>query len=458
MSEKAFVLIVEPNADDGDAICASLARSGHACKVVTDAPGAIESVKQRPPDVVVTAHPLTNGLDGLDVLRETKAIAPDAEVILLPGDGADESAREAVNASGPRRAFDCLVKPIDVDALRRSVDRAARQAVTERQNRIMRQQLGEAYNFEGLIGSSELLAREIKRVRKLAPTKSTILIFGETGTGKELVARAIHNNSPRAAKPFQAINVAALTESLAESELFGHTKGAFTGALADRKGLIESAHGGTLFLDEIGDMSLPLQAKILRTLENGEIMRVGSNDIRRVDVRFVAATHHDLAARVEQEKFREDLFYRLHAQGAIRLPPLRERREDIPLLVQHFIDLANRENDTDIQGVGPEAIRKLTNYGWRGNVRELRHVVERMVVEAEGELITVEDLPEHISGSTDIVPLGGPSLAGLSMADVERLHILNTLKMTGGNRERAASVLKIGARTLYRKLKDYGIT
>ena len=458
MSEKAFVLIVEDGAAPDEAVAEALSGSGHACKVVSSGVEAVESIRQRPPDVVITDYRLSGDLDGMEVLRATKKESPDTEVIIVTAHGSEQLAREALSPDSPYRAYDYIIKPLDLDLVRAKVDHAARQAMTARQNRLMREQLDRAFSFEGIIGTNQALAREIKRVSKLAPTKSTILIFGESGTGKELIAKAVHVNSPRSTKPFKPVNCAALTESLLESELFGHVKGAFTGALSDRKGVIESADGGTLFLDEIGDMPMTMQAKILRTLESGELMRVGSNDLRFVDVRYVAATHHDLWERVEAGEFREDLFFRLHAHGAIRLPPLRERREDIPLLIQHFINKANAEHDRDITGVTPEAVRKLTNYGWRGNVRELKYVIERMVVEADGDMLDVEDLPENIRGSTDIVPLGAPSLAGLSMADVERLHILSTLKLTGGNRERAAHVLKIGERTLYRKLKDYGIT
>jgi DNA-binding NtrC family response regulator len=227
--------------------------------------------------------------------------------------------------------------------------------------------------------------------------------------------------------------------------------------LANRKGMLEAADGGTLFLDEIGDMPAAMQAKLLRALENGEVMPVGSTELKHVDVRFVAATHHDLWARVEEKEFREDLFYRLHANGAIRIPPLRERREDIPLLVQHFIERSNEENGTNIEGLTPEAMRKLTQHSWRGNVRELRHVIERMGLEAEGKILTADDLPDNLRGSTEIVPAGLPSLAGLSMAEMEKLHIMNTLRMYGGNREKTAKALKIGARTLYRKLNEYGL-
>ncbi len=458
MNDKAFVLIVEDEDAEGGTIADRISRSGHACKVVTSGADAIASIRQRPPDVVITGYKLTGDVNGMEVLAQAKEQSPDIEVILLTGHGSEQLARDALSPDNPNRAYDYIIKPLDLDALSTKVDRAARRATTARQNRLKRQQLDKAFDFEGILGSSEALAKELKRVSKLAPTKSTILIVGESGTGKELVAQAIHTNSPRRNKPFVPINCAALSESLLESELFGHVKGAFTGAFADRKGVLEAADGGTLFLDEIGDMPRTMQAKLLRTLEGGEFMRVGSNEMRNVDVRFVAATHHDLWERVEAGEFREDLFYRLHANGGIRIPPLRQRREDIPLLLEHFVRLANQENDREVEGITPEALRKLTNYSWRGNVRELKNVVERMVVEAEDTMLDVEDLPESIRGSTDIVPFGVPSLVGLSMADVERIHILNTLKLTGGNREKAAGILKIGARTLYRKLKDYGIT
>lgn len=451
MSERAFVLIVDGESADGQAIAKAVGRSGHVCKVVDGAAEAVLSVRQRPPDVVIAGYPPQGQSNGVDLLRQTKEQSPDAEVILISGSDTPSPKTMA-------GAFECIARPIDIDALRTMVDRAAHQAIMARQNRLMREQAEKAFNFGGIIGASESLAKELKRVRKVAPTKSTVLIVGESGTGKELIAEAIHVNSPRSGKPFKVINCAALSDTLIESELFGHVKGAFTGAVSDRKGILEAADGGTLFLDEIGDTPPAMQAKLLRALENGEVMRVGTNEVRHVDIRFVAATHHNLWERVEAEKFREDLFFRLHAHSAIRIPPLRERREDIPLLIHHFIDWANREYQREVTGITPEAVRKLTNHSWRGNVRELKHAIERMVVETEGDTLDVEDLPENVRDSTDIVPVAMPNMSGLSMADVERLHILGTLKLTGGNRERAAAILKIGARTLYRKLKEYGIT
>ncbi len=457
MDERAFVLIVEEDEARGEALAEGLQRAGHACRVVSRGHEAVDSIKQRPPDVVLTGYRLGDELTGLDILRAAKEISPDTEVILITAYGSEQIAREALSRDSQYRAYDYVIQPVDIEQIREKVQRAARQAITSRDKRQLQEQVEQAFSFEGILGNSPILAKAIKRVRKLAASKAVILIIGETGTGKELVAHAIHNNSPRRGKPFKIINCAALSETLLESELFGHVKESFTGALSDRKGLLEAADGGTLFLDEIGDMPPRMQAKLLRTLEMGEVLPVGSNEPRFVDVRFVAATHRDLWDMVKEGKFREDLLYRLHAQGAIRLPPLRERREDIPLLVQYFLKKANQENDTQIEGASPEVIRKMTQYSWPGNVRELRNVVELMVLEAEKPVLELSDLPDPVRGSTEIVPVGIPGLAGLSMADVEKLHILNTLKLTGGNREKAAKMLRIGARTLYRKLKEYDI-
>jgi two-component system response regulator HydG len=457
MSDKAFVLIVGEHAGSEE-VAEALRKAGHFCNRVEDANAALASVRQRQPDVIVADLELTDGLNGLDVIGKSREAAQDlAGVLVAPADRLVELESESHEESGAGRVA-VISLPIDLSKLGSAVDAAARRSFEARHQRLVRERMASAFTFGGLIGTSESLRKELKRLQKLAPTKSTILIVGESGTGKELIARGVHDLSPRREKPFKPINCAAVTESLLESLLCGHVKGAFTGAAADQKGAFESADGGTLFLDEIGDMPLTMQAKILRTLEYGEVLRVGSNEVRYVNVRIVAATHRDLLERIREGAFREDLFYRLHAQGAIRIPPLRERREDIPLLTHHFLERAAAEFESPVKGLTPESMRKLTNHSWRGNVRELKNVVERMVIETENVTLDVEDLPDHIRGSTDIVPAGGPSLAGLSMADVERLHILNTLKLTGGNRERAASLLKIGERTLYRKLKDYGET
>ena len=457
MSETAFVLIVEDEVAHGEAIAEALSRSKYACNLVAGGEEAIESLRQRPPDVVVTDYKLGGKITGMDVLREAKRVSPETEVILITAYGSESLAREALSHDSDARAYDYLIKPIDIDVLREKVGRAAKQATAGREARLLRQQVEDAFDYCGIIGNSKAVKREIKRLEKIARSKSTVLIVGETGTGKELFAQAIHQNSPRSGKPFKVLNCAAVSEALLESELFGHVKGAFTGAIADRKGLVESADRGTLFLDEIGDMPLTMQAKLLRTLENGEVLPVGTNEVRFFDVRFVAATNRDLSELVRKGEFREDLFYRVHAHGALRIPPLRQRREDIVVLAQRFTEQANQEHGTSIESISAEAMRKLVNYNWPGNIRELRNVISGMCLEGEGPILQVEDLPEAMQASTDIVPAGPPNLAGMSMADVEKLHIMNTLRMFGGNREKTANALGIGARTLYRKLRDYGL-
>ncbi len=457
MSDTAFVLIVEDEAAHGEAIAEVLSRSKYACNVVDSGAAAIESIKHRPPDVVVTDYRLGGEISGMDVLRAAKRACRNTEVILITAYGSEALAREALSHDNDIHVYDFLIKPINTDLLRDKVSRAAKQAMAAREALALRQQVESAFEFCGIIGNSEALMREIKRLKKVARSKSTVLIVGETGTGKELFAQALHQNSPRAGKPFKVLNCAAVSETLLESELFGHVKGAFTGAVVDREGLIQSADGGTLLLDEIGDMPLQMQAKLLRTLDTGEVLPVGTNDTRYFDVRFVAATNHDLSELVRKGAFREDLFYRLHAHGALRLPPLRQRREDIPVLVERIIEQANQEHGTAFERASPEVMRKLANYNWPGNVRELRNVIFRMCLEAEGPILQLHDLPDALKASTDIVPAGPPNLAGMSMADVEKLHIMNTLRMFGGNREKTAKALGIGARTLYRKLRDYGL-
>ncbi|MHC5110066.1 MAG: sigma-54-dependent transcriptional regulator [Planctomycetota bacterium] len=457
MSSTAFVLIVEDEVAHGEAISEALRRSDYACNVVESGEAAMESLRHRAPDVVVTDYKLGGKVNGMEVLKHAKQISPETEVILITAFGSEELARDALSQDQGYQAYDYLIKPLDIDVLRDKVGRAAKQATAAREARMLRDQVDTAFEFSGIIGSSDAIQREIKRLKKIARSKSTVLIVGETGTGKELFAQAIHENSPRAGKPFKVLNCAAVSETLLESELFGHVKGAFTGAVADRKGLVQAAEGGTLFLDEIGDMPMTMQAKLLRTLENGEVLQVGSNDVQYFDVRFVAATNRDLSEMVREGRFREDLFYRLHAHGALRIPPLRQRREDIPVLCHRFIEQANAEYETEIKEIAPDAARKLMNYSWPGNVRELRNVIFRMCLEAEGDQLESTDLPEALQSSTEIVPAGPPNLAGMSMQDVERLHIMNTLRMFGGNREKTAKALGIGARTLYRKLRDYGL-
>jgi two-component system response regulator HydG len=456
VSETAFILIVEDEEAHGQAVAEGLKRSGHACRLVAGGKDAIESVRQRPPDVVVTDYRLGGDMDGMDVLRQTKRLCPDAEVVLITAHGDERLAREALRPDAEFRAYDYLAKPLDIEEVRAVVERAARQALTSKQNRVLREQLDKHFSFSGILGASEAMARIVRILQRIADSKITVLLEGESGVGKDLIARAIHTNSSRASKRFLPINCAGLNENLLESELFGHVRGSFTGAVVDRKGLFAAADGGTVFLDEIGDMPLTMQAKLLRVLESGEIVPVGSNDAVQVDVRVVAATNRALRDLVAERDFREDLFHRLN-QIILRIPPLRERRDDIPLLASHFLEQANHLHDKNVNSITPEAVRKLTNYKWEGNVRQLKAVIEQMVVLTDGNQLDVDDLPPEVRGSTELVPLQMTSAAALTMAEVEKMHIANTLRLVGGNRERAAKVLGIGVRTLYRKLKDFGL-
>ncbi|HSW44951.1 MAG TPA: sigma-54 dependent transcriptional regulator [Phycisphaerae bacterium] len=454
MSETAFILILGGDNSQSEALAERLRAESHACRVVSSPAEAAESLQTRQPDVIVADEELIQANPNVDLAAQAGRLAPDAELILLTGDRVPPG---RTSSALQRTAFTSLSQPASADELRAVVSKAAEKAKQNRANRVLKEHADRRFEFEGIITSNDHMMRIIRMIRRVANSKLTVLVLGESGTGKELVARAIHRHSPRSRKPYRAINCAGLNENLLESELFGHIKGAFTGAIADRKGLFEVVDGGTLFLDEVGDMPLAMQAKLLRTLENGEILPVGNTEIRQVDVRVVAATRRGIREMVEKGEFRDDLFYRLN-QATIRLPPLRERRDDIPLLVQHFLKEATEVHDKAEVTMTAEAVRKLTGYQWPGNARELRSVVDQAVVLAEKPQIDLDDLPEHIRGTTDIIVAAGPSTAGLTMEQMERIHIANTLNLNSGNREKTARMLGIGSRTLYRKLREYGLT
>jgi two-component system response regulator HydG len=339
----------------------------------------------------------------------------------------------------------------------------------KRQNLELHQRLDEKFGFEGVVGSSPQMLALIERLKRIAPTDATLLIQGETGTGKELVAQAVHQNSPRKNKPFVALNCAALSENILESELFGHVRGAFTDASSDRVGKFEYAHGGTLFLDEVGDMPMATQIKLLRVLESGEITRVGSNTPVRVNVRILSATNRNLEDAIASGSFRSDLYHRLKVV-TIAIPSLRERSADIPLLIEHFIRLFAKRHGKSIKGMSLPARMKLAAFPWPGNVRQLRNVIESMVVVDCDETLDVDDLPLElepaggsVTGPVDAAAAsaGLPGLVGLvgrPLEEIERLFIAETLKVTGGNREQAAEMLGIGERTLYRKIKEFQLS
>ncbi len=406
-------------------------------------------------DVIITDL-VMHDVDGLGILARAKSTQPDTEVILLTGHGTVQSAVEAMR----KGAFNYLLKPLDIQQLRVSTEKAAESARLRRANLELKRRLDERFGFEGVVGDSRQMRDVIERLRRIAPTAATVLIQGETGTGKELVAQAIHQNSPRKNKPFVALNCAALSENILESELFGHVKGAFTDASTDRVGKFEYAHGGTMFLDEVGDMPLATQIKLLRVLENGEITRVGSNEPIRVNVRILSATNRNLEDGIAAGTFRSDLYHRLKVVS-LRLPTLVERSQDIPILIDYFLRQFSAQHGKHIKGVSPSARHKLLSYSWPGNVRQLRNVVESMVVVDYDGLLDLDDLPEELAGPAE--PAGQPAgaalvqLVGHSLQEVERLFIAETLRVTGGNREVAASKLGIGERTLYRKIKEYGL-
>jgi two-component system response regulator HydG len=451
----ADILIVEDEVAHAEAMEEGLSRLGHRCRVAHDVASAIARLTSERVDIVVTDLVLGRDQDGgMQVLAASRQHAPGAKVILVTAHSSVQTCRTALQQG----AFDYIEKPLDLEELRAVVSRAAEDTAQRRTIAELRERLDEKYGFESIIGHGEEMLRILDTVRRVAPSDLPVLILGESGTGKELLANAIHNNSRRADKRFVAINCAGLSETLLEDELFGHVKGAYTGATADRPGRFEHADGGTMFLDEVGDMPLAMQAKLLRVLENGELTRVGSNEPIRVNVRVVSATNSDLATKVQEKRFREDLYFRIKG-ATIEIPPLRQRREDIPVLIDHFIQQAAESHGVKVKGISSDARRVLTAYSWPGNVRQLRNVVENMVILAAGDKLTVEDLPVEIhrpAGDAAAHPLG--QLAGIRIDEAEKELIRNTLKMVSGNREQAAQILGIGERTLYRKIKEYDLT
>jgi two-component system response regulator HydG len=453
------VLVVDNDPGHADAMADSLRSVGFACTVATGGREAVSLLESTTFEIVVTDLKMPD-LGGLEVLAKCKELQPDAEVVLVTGHGTIESAVEAMQ----RGAFNYLLKPLDLKQLRAVVENAARSQYLRRANAELHRRLDERFGFEGVIGNSPQMQDVITKLQRIAPTDATVLIQGDTGTGKELVAKAIHQNSPRKKRPFVALNCAALSEHILESELFGHIRGAFTDASADRQGKFEYADGGTLFLDEVGDMPIPTQIKLLRVLESHEITRVGSNEPIKVNVRILSATNRDLTKAIADGAFREDLYHRLKVV-TINLPRLADRREDIPLLVDYFVKEHSKRHQKTIRGISTAARRRLLAYDWPGNVRQLRNVIESMVVVDIDEVLDLDDLPDELAPSSGEAASAAPSgsdglhqLVGKSMADIERLFIEETLKITAGNREEAATMLGIGERTLYRKIKEYGLS
>ncbi len=388
---------------------------------------------------------------GMEVLRFFRKNAPDTTVIMITAFGSIETAIEAIREG----AYDYISKPFKLDEIKFTIRRALEQRRLIQENKFYRQELLDKYQFKNVIGRTPQMFQVYKTIAKVADTKSTVLLYGERGTGKELVARSIHYNSQRNNYPFIAVDCASLVETLMESELFGHVRGAFTGASAAKRGLFEEADGGTLFLDEVGNLSLSMQSKLLRFLQEHEIKRVGGTESVKVDVRVIAATNQPLEPLVKNQKFREDLFDRLNVV-TITLPPLRERREDIPSLAKHFLQKFSEENHKNISHIAPEALEILNQYSWPGNVRELEHTVERAVILSIHPIILPEDLPkkmlDEIRGPEILIPE-----KPLSLRELEKRYVLKVLQETGGNKKKASEILGINRTTLYKILEKENV-
>lgn len=397
-------------------------------------------------DVVITDVRMGDK-DGMEVLRSLKKTAPETTVIMITAFGSIDTAIEAIREG----AFDYISKPFKLEEIKLTIQRALEQKRLLQENKLYRQELVKKYQFENFVGRTPQILQVYKTIAKVADTKSTVLLYGESGTGKELVARSIHYNSQRNHQPFMPVDCASLVESLLESELFGHVRGAFTGALFTKKGLFEEADGGTLFLDEVSNLSLSMQTRLLRFLQEHEIKRVGGTESIKVDVRVIAATNQLLEPLVKEGKFREDLFYRLNVVS-ITLPPLRERKEDIPLLANHFLQKFVEEYNKTISHLSPEALEILAQFSWPGNVRELENTIERAVILSALPIILPEDLPKSV---LDAIKGGYPMFPEkpLSLKEVEKSYVLKVLQDTKGNKKKASEILGISRATLYQILE-----
>ena len=449
------VLVVDDEENIRLVLRTLLKKHGYEVELADSGEAALAALDAFDPDVILTDVRMPR-MGGLDLLGALKARQHLATVIVMSAYGNVDLAIEAMKAG----AYDYVGKPFKPDEVVLALRKAEEREALRRENRALKEQIHKDNQFESILAKSKEMLDIFKTIAKIADFKTTVLITGESGTGKELVARAIHGRSVRKAAPFVAINCGAIPENLLESELFGHRKGAFTDASADRRGLFEEADGGTLFLDEIGELPVNLQVKLLRVLQEGHIRRLGDTKDVKIDVRIIAATHRDLGADVKAGRFREDLIYRINVL-AIHIPPLRDRREDVNLLIDHFVTRNNARLGTGIRGLSPEARKLLLEYGWPGNVRELENTIERAMVLAESDVLQTGDLSERIRDALDPVQVhlaSGELSVKKTTAAIEEILIRRALQKTKGNRTRAADLLEISHRALLYKIKDYKIT
>jgi two-component system, NtrC family, response regulator AtoC len=449
------VLVVDDEENIRLVLRTLLKKHGYDVEVADSGEVALAALEAFDPDVILTDVRMPR-MGGLDLLGALKAKQHPATVIVMSAYGNVDLAIEAMKAG----AYDYVSKPFKPDEIVLALRKAEERETLRRENRALKEQIQKENQFESILAKSAQMIAIFRTVAKIADYKTTVLITGESGTGKELVARAIHTQSSRRGAPFVAINCGAIPENLLESELFGHKKGAFTDANADRRGLFEEANRGTLFLDEIGELPLSLQVKLLRVVQEEHIRRLGDSKDVKVDVRIIAATHRDLTADVKAGRFREDLFYRIHVLS-IHIPPLRDRREDVSLLIDHFVTRNNARLGTNIRGVSSEGRKLLLEYTWPGNVRELENTIERAMVLAESDALQIGDLPERIRDALDPVQVhlaSGELSVKKTTAAIEQILIRRALQKTKGNRTRAADLLEISHRALLYKIKDYKIT
>jgi two-component system response regulator AtoC len=448
------VLLVDDEENLRLALRTHLRKAGYEVSAVGSVDAALAELERDPVDFLVTDVKMP-GRSGLELLATVKQKWPATVVIVMSAYGSHEDALAAIKGG----AQDYLTKPFAPGDLAFTIRKAEEREALKRENKELRAQLARDHQFDALVARSDVMKQLFATIARVASFKTTVLIMGETGVGKELVARAIHNRSPRTHKPFLAINCGAIPGNLIESELFGHRKGAFTDAHTDKRGIFEEADGGTLFLDEITEIPILLQVKLLRVLQESAVRRVGENHDRKVDVRIVAATNKELAKEVKAQRFREDLYFRLNVL-ALTIPALRERREDIPLLVEHFIGRFNEKLGTRLTGIDPRAMQILTEYSWEGNVRQLEHAMERAMVLCEGSVIQVQDLEPRIREPTDPIAAeldkGNYSIKK-TVRIIEEILIRRALEKTKGNRTRAAELLEISHRALLYKIKEFGV-
>lgn len=454
------ILIIDDEEGNRQALHKLLEDKGYSVRSSGSGEEAQEILKKTNFSCILTDLRLP-GISGLEILKQVKAQSPYTNVILITGQGSAETAVEAMKNG----AFDYITKPLNFGKLQLLVENALEKSRLVAENLYLREQLRHRYAFNNIIGHSEAMEVLFDRLERVVHTDSTVLVLGESGTGKELVSRAIHFNSLRRDQPFIAINCSAIPTELLESELFGHTRGSFTGAVADKPGHFERAQGGTLFLDEIGTMPVHLQTKLLRVLQEQEVQRVGSSKAIKLDVRVISATNTNLEELIKQGQFREDLYYRLNVIP-IHLPPLRQRQEDIALLARHFLQKCCQELQQPLKSLTPGAMATLESYHWPGNVREMENVIERTVALTDGNLIQREDLPPHIGGGEAsggdtyawkaVVPDNGMDMPG-AISRLERQLILQALKRSGGIKSRAAALLGINRTTLVEKIKRLGL-